>query len=184
MSKIKILALFGESSSGKDTILNQIVSVCDVNKIISCTTRPKRDYEREGIDYYYLGNDEFGEEVINGNMLEATEFNGWFYGTRLSELKEDKVNIGVFNIAGVECLLEDSRLEVLPVYIMAYDKTRLLRALTREKKPNCHEICRRFLADEKDFYDIDFEYQCYINEDFNDNEIFDNSVISDFLNFH
>ena len=50
-----------------------------------------------------------------------------------------------------------------PVYIYATDKMRLLRSLSREKNPNCHEICRRFLADEKDFDDINFAYITFNN---------------------
>ena len=67
-------------------------------------------------------------------MLEATSFNDWFYGTSIDELKENTINVGVFNIEGVSCLLEDSRLEVLPVYIQCYDRERLYRNLKREKK--------------------------------------------------
>lgn len=162
--KYKIYAFFGKSGAGKDTIQKWVVSNCyRANGIVSCTTRPKRDSEIEGIDYHYLSNEDFAKEVLNGNMLEATEFNDWFYGTRLSELKEDADNIGVFNIEGIECLLQDPRLEVIPIYVDVNDKIRLQRCLEREQNPNCHEICRRFLSDEKDFADIDFEYKIVNN---------------------
>ena len=164
MDKYKVIALFGKSGAGKDTIQKWIVSnIPEVNGIISCTTRPKRDYEKEGKDYYFLTNEEFTKEVLNGNMLEATEFNDWFYGTRISELDKDKINVGVFNIQGIECLLDDPRLDVTPFYVDVPDKTRLMRVLQREENPDCHEICRRFLSDEKDFDDIDFEYETIYN---------------------
>ena len=51
------------------------------SKIVSYTTRPKRENEREGIDYHYITNDEFSEKILNGDMLEATYFNHWHYGT-------------------------------------------------------------------------------------------------------
>ena len=42
MNKIIVVALFGQSAAGKDTIQNWIVSnIPNTNKIISCTTRPK-----------------------------------------------------------------------------------------------------------------------------------------------
>ena len=46
------------------------------------------------------------------------------------------------------------------------------RAINREKNPNCHEICRRFLADEKDFKNIDsiVDYT-YVNETIEDQDI-------------
>ena len=49
MEKIKLLALFGESSAGKDSIQHWLTSTLkNTHKIISYTTRPKRDYEKNG----------------------------------------------------------------------------------------------------------------------------------------
>ena len=163
--KYKILALFGKSGAGKDTIQRWLIKTLHLHGIVSCTTRSPRSYEKDGIDYFFLTNEEFTYKVLNGTMLEATEFNGWFYGTPIQALDKDKVNVGVFNIEGIRCLLEDSRLDVLPVYIDAYDYVRLKRCLERERHPDCIEICRRFLADEKDFSNIDFKYIMYLNMD-------------------
>jgi guanylate kinase len=158
--------LFGKSASGKDTIQNWIVSNFPqfTHKIVSCTTRPKRENEKEGFDYFFLTDEEFTKKVLDGSMLEATSFRDWFYGTALDQLDPEKINVGVFNPSGVECLLEDSRLEVVPVLIYANGKVRLFRSLNRENSPNCREICRRYLADEKDFEEVEFEYDGWINE--------------------
>ena len=164
MEKIKIVALFGKSGAGKDTIQRQIMDkVNGVKGIVSCTTRPPRDNETDGIDYHFLSNMEFTQKVLNGSMLEATEFRDWFYGTSIDELDTEKINVGVFNIAGIEALLEDSRLEVIPVLVYAEDRIRLYRALMRERDPDCEEICRRFFADQKDFESIDFNYLIWEN---------------------
>ena len=156
MKKYKIIALFGKAGAGKDTIQQWIVSRHNLNSIVSCTTRPPRDYEENGKDYHFLSNEEFATKVLNGTMLEATEFRGWHYGTSLDQLNKEKINIGVFNIAGIEALLEDKRLDVFPVLVDATDKTRLLRALNREENPDCAEICRRFKTDNDDFAQMDF----------------------------
>jgi guanylate kinase len=166
--KIKILALFGKSASGKDSVQKWIVSNYPqlTNKIVSCTTRPPRSGEQDGVDYFFLSDEEFAKKVLDGSMLEATSFREWFYGTALDQLDPDKINIGVFNITGVECILEDPRLDVVPVWIYASDKARLRRSLDREDNPDCKEICRRFLADEKDFDEMDdFDYFGWVNED-------------------
>lgn len=154
MDKIKVVALYGKAGSGKDTVLHELMKVGAVynfNEIISCTTRPPREGEIDHVNYHFLTNEEFTQQVLNGNMLEATEFNNWFYGTPLLSLDPNKINIGVFNIAGLEALIEDSRLEVFPIEVWASDKERILRQLNREEKPNVEEICRRFFADQKDF---------------------------------
>lgn len=165
MNKYKLIALFGESGAGKDTIQQWMVSYLPNTKgIVSYTTRPKRDYEVEGKDYHFLTNEEFAVKVLDGTMLEATSFNDWFYGTAIDELDIEKINIGVFNINGIECLLEDSRIDIIPVYVAVSDKTRLIRALNREANPNCEEICRRFQADKKDFSLLDFNFHIIKNE--------------------
>ena len=168
MNKYKILALFGKSGAGKKKKKKWLVRTQNINGIISCTTRPKRDNEIDGVDYHFISNEEFAQKVLDCSMLEATDFNNWFYGTPLSALQEDKINVGVFNIHGIECLLQDSRLEVLPVYIQCFDKIRLLRCLKRENIVDCHEVCRRFLTDEKDFENIEFNYITYDNSCDND----------------
>lgn len=167
-TKIKILALFGKSASGKDTIQKWIVeNFPELTKgIVSCTTRPPREGEKDGVAYHFLSDEEFTKKVLNGSMLEATSFREWFYGTSLDELDAKKINVGVFNLTGIECLLTDPRLEVLPIWVYASDKTRLTRSLNREPNPNCAEICRRYLADEKDFDEADdFDYAGWVNED-------------------
>ncbi len=166
--KYKIIALFGKSGAGKDTIQKWMVTnLPNMKGMVNYTTRPKRDYEQEGIDYHFISNTEFAEKVLDGSMLEATEFNHWFYGAAIDELDIDKINVGVFNVYGIQGLLQDNRLDVLPVYIDCYDKIRLLRDINRENNPDCYEICRRYLADEKDFDKIDFEYATYLNNDNN-----------------
>lgn len=147
----KIIALFGEAGTGKDSIQNYLCQTYHFNPIISYTTRPPRQGEIEGISYHFITDEEFLNKTLNGDMLEATSFNGWFYGTALSTLKEDIINIGVFNIEGIKILVENSQLEILPIKIETEDRLRITRQLYRENNPNCLEICRRFLADTKDF---------------------------------
>lgn len=72
--KIKLLALFGPSGSGKDTLAKILTRREDISEVITCTTRPKRDYEKNGVDYYFLTVEDFTEKVLNGTMLEATSF--------------------------------------------------------------------------------------------------------------
>jgi guanylate kinase len=171
----KIVALFGKAGAGKDTILNGFCNKYrdDYNKIISCTTRPSRDYEKDGIDYHFLTNAKFLEEISNGNMLEVTEFRDWFYGTSKSNLTENKINIGVFNPEGVLNLMETASLEkniiIIPIEIYAKDVTRIKRQLDREQNPDCLEICRRFQTDEADFEKFYYEVDFYCNRICNPN---------------
>lgn len=149
---MKIVALMGEAGSGKDTILHRIMEKYPsyFNEIISCTTRPPRQGEKEGVNYHFLSVEDFIRKILNGDMLEATEFNGWHYGTDSQSLTIDKINIGVFNPEGVRCLQEDENIELYVFYVRAAGKQRLLRQLNREENPDVDEIIRRYKADTED----------------------------------
>lgn len=184
--KYQIIALMGKAGAGKDSVQN---ATCKAHpnvfhKIVSCTTRPPREGEEDGVAYHFIGLEDFTRKVLNGEMLEATEFRGWFYGTLISNLVKDKINIGVFNPAGVEALIQDARLDVMIIYIDADDKTRLMRALNREEHPDCVEICRRFLADEHDFNNLsdDIAFSIVQNEDYKSLDLLEigSNLYSDF----
>jgi guanylate kinase len=157
--KYQVIALIGKAGAGKDSIQHVTCKLHPLmfNPIISCTTRPAREGEVDGVNYHFISMIDFTRKVLNGDMLEATEFRDWFYGTTLDALAPDKINIGVFNPAGVEALLEDSRLNVTVFEVNAPDKQRLMRYLNREELPDCAEMCRRYFTDEKDFSDLDFD---------------------------
>jgi guanylate kinase len=162
----KILALMGPSGSGKDTVLKEVLkkNPKEFNKIINCTTRPMREGEVDGVDYFFISPETFAEQVLNFDMIEATNFNDWFYGTSKSALVSDIINIGVFSPEAVEALLESPDIELMVLELAASDKTRLLRQLNREVNPNVHEIIRRFKADEEDFADLDILRITLVNE--------------------
>lgn len=164
-----IVCLVGKSAAGKDSIAYLLAQQPGWNNVVSCTTRPKRDYEVEGKNYHFLTNEEFAKKVLDGDMIEATFFNDWHYGTTKSALI-DGINVGVWNPEGYDCLREtvkfDKDVKLLAYYIKCKDKTRLLRSLNREKDPDVHEIVRRFQADEEDFewLEDDDEIQVLWNE--------------------
>ena len=151
----KVVALMGKAGSGKDAILHELIRQRpDANEMISCTTRPIREGEAHGVNYFYMTPEEFGARVLNGEMIECTEFNNWFYGTSYEALRSTCINIGVFNPTGIEALLHYPDIETHVFYITASDKTRLLRQLNRENNPDVKEIIRRYSADEIDFEDL------------------------------
>ena len=153
--KKKIVAICGKSGAGKDLFARKLVEKYPevFHKIITCTTRPIREGEVDGKNYYYLSKEEFLDKLLKNDLLEAVEFNGWFYGTPYSSLS-DGISLGVFNPEGVEIILDDPRLDVIIFYISASDKTRMIRCLNRESNPDVKEIIRRYSTDERDFDDI------------------------------
>lgn len=163
--KKKVIALFGQSGAGKDYLSNFIANAYEnINLIRSTTTRPKRDTESQDA-YNFITREEFEEKLLNEEFYEATLFNGWYYGTEDSTIDENKINVGVFNLEGIDALLADEEnIELIPIEIYVPDKLRLTRTLTREENPDCLEICRRFITDYKDFKDkMNFPHYQYNN---------------------
>ena len=182
MNKYKLVALFGKSGAGKDTIQNWMVSnLQDTHKLISYTTRPPRDNEVDNQDYHFISVKEFNYMKEKNLFLETTEFRGWYYGTSIESLNENKINIGVFNPSGVKNILDNFQNQILvfPIEIWAPNKSRLIRSLARENNPDCLEICRRFLADEEDFSNINFYSIKYPNYD--DDNAYTKSFSSELL---
>jgi guanylate kinase len=153
----KIIALMGEAGSGKSACLNALLTSNPAyHKIITCTTRPPREREKDGVDYYFLTKENFEGKINTNQMLEWTYFNGWYYGTPISSLSNKDVNVGVFNPAGVQRLtklkqINQEKVELKVYYLRTSAKERLLRQLNREENPCIDEIIRRFSADKKDF---------------------------------
>lgn len=156
-----IIAIAGKAGSGKDTIMQKVLAAAPdrFHEIISYTSRPPREGEVDGKNYYFSKyNEKAGRHFVMGDFLEWTYFNDWIYATPKSSLVEDKVNIGVFNPAGLRSLSRSPQVSLAIVYITASDKIRLLRQLNREEDPDVKEIIRRFSTDEKDFEDFSKEF--------------------------
>lgn len=165
MSEISLIAIYGKSASGKDTYLNELIKEYpNLNKILLATSRPPREKEIDGIDYLFIKDKEIKRD--KKKYLWPIEFNGWTYAIVKESIKQDKINIGIFNIYWMTKLFEDcgKTYDLITIEVFEADKTRLLRSLNRENSPNCAEICRRFLADEKDFSNVDF---CLAKKTFN-----------------
>ena len=68
---------------GKDTIIDAMRRTprADRHYVITCTTRDKRWYEEDGVDYHFLTLEAFHELRERGGFLEASEVHGNWYGT-------------------------------------------------------------------------------------------------------
>jgi guanylate kinase len=159
----KIFCLMGKSSSGKDSTFNRLKEDKDLNlkPVISYTTRPKRNNETNGVEYYFINEEILDEYIMTGKVIEKREYdtiNGkWVYCT----IDNDQFNLEKENYIAIVTLEAYKSFQsyfgsdkVFPVYIVVDDGVRLGRALGREGKqeyPNYDEMCRRFLADGIDF---------------------------------
>lgn len=147
-----VLAIVGKSASGKDYFAKMLArEIFYITPIVSWTTRPPREGEKEGIDYHFVSEEEFLAAKQKGEFLEWSSFNGWYYGTPHSVIETDDVYVGVFNLDGLSSLmLHQDMYDVLPIYMDAPWPVRLKRSIKREGKFS-KEMVRRMFADHRDF---------------------------------
>ncbi len=89
MKKGLVIILSGASSVGKGAIRKALLDdpELDLFYSVSMTTRPKREGEVDGKDYYFVSFKEFAQAVKERSLLEYTEFNGYYYGTPKSQVE-------------------------------------------------------------------------------------------------
>lgn len=177
----KIFYLMGKSASGKDTLYKRLLEACPKLKtIILYTTRPMRDGETDGVEYYFTTPEVLQRFSEEGKMIELRTYETvsgrWSYAT----VDDGQVDLENEDYLAIGTLISYENMRnyygedhVIPLYIAVDDGTRLERALRRErqqKKPNYAELCRRFLADEADFSRENLQRlgieKAYENEDF------------------
>lgn len=94
---MKLIVLTAPSGAGKTTIARRVMEVVDELRFsTSATTRPRREGEKHGIDYFFLSNEEFTSKIDADAFVEYEEvYPGLFYGTLKEELERHAENKAV-----------------------------------------------------------------------------------------
>ncbi len=159
----KIFCLMGKSSSGKDTIYKRLLedTSLPLHTIIPCTTRPIRDGESHGVEYFFYTEEQLDRLLAAGKIIELRSYDTihgvWKYFTA----DDNQIDLSQNNYLIIGTLESYTKMQeyfgshlLVPIYVCVDDGLRLQRALDRERtqeSPKYAEMCRRFLADEKDF---------------------------------
>lgn len=164
----KIFVVMGKTSSGKDTVYKRVLDSLEAKAgeaapktVVIYTTRPMRPGEQNGVEYFFATEEELQKLREEGKVIEERCFHTvhgpWYYFT-VNDGQIDLENhsyLMINTLAGFEMIRDYyNKEQVIPVYIEADAKDRLIRYINREslqKNPNYKEVCRRFLADEEDF---------------------------------
>lgn len=153
----------GKSSCGKDTLYKRLLAedTLPLKTLISYTTRPIRDGETNGVEYYFLTEAQLQDLESRGKIIELRAYHTvhgiWKYFT----VNDHQIDLSHFHYLIIGTLDSYLKLQeyfgkdaLVPIYIEVDSGERLQRALDRErtqKEPKYAELCRRFLADEEDF---------------------------------
>lgn len=90
MAKPKLFVFSAPSGSGKTTIVKDILKSFPGFKFsVSATTRKKRPDEIDGVDYFFLTEEEFKKKIENGEFIEWEKFYDYYYGTFKAVVEEN-----------------------------------------------------------------------------------------------
>jgi len=78
--KKTLIIIAGGSGTGKTTVETLLSQDPNIVKLVSTTTRPKRESEEHGKDYYFISKEEFAAELVKGRFLEHVIYDSNYYG--------------------------------------------------------------------------------------------------------
>jgi guanylate kinase len=160
----RLFCLIGKSGSGKDTVFKRLLDDGGLflSPVVTYTTRPRRDNEKDGVEYNFISECELTKYKNEGKIIEMRQYETvkgiWYYCT----VDDGKIDLSCGNYLTIATLEAFAALKkrfgdnAVPLYITVEDGKRLSRALSRERAqhtPDYYEMCRRFLADRDDFCD-------------------------------
>lgn len=93
----KIVFIVGESGSGKSYLQENLIREYPdtYTRIISTTSRDRREGEIDGLHYHFRNKSKFEELINQDSLLQHVEFGGNYYGTQMSEYRQSQ-DIGLF----------------------------------------------------------------------------------------
>lgn len=163
INKGLLVVISGPSGSGKNTVLKKLLSKNKNAKLsISATTRPKRECEVDGSDYYFMSKTEFIQMISDNAVLEYAEYCGNYYGTPLDRVnswrdigKDVILEIEVKGASQIRNRCEDS----ISIFILPPSLKELKNRLVRRNTETMDVINNRLaVAKEEIKRAIDYDY--------------------------
>lgn len=164
MSKGKIILVSGPSGVGKKTILDGVTinNEFDLLYSISYTTRPKREHEEHGKDYFFVSEEEFLNCIANNEFIEYVKFCEYYYGTPKSYvnklLEEGKNVLLEIEVEGAKKVLEEFDHSIVVSFFIVPPSIEVLEQRLISRNTETKEVIAKRIAKatqeikEKDMY--------------------------------
>jgi len=161
-----LIVLSGPSGAGKTTVARAVAERLDLAVSTSATTRRPRPGEVDGVDYYFLSDEEFSQRVADGRFVEWAEVFGRRYGTPVEELeragREGRLLLLEIDVQG-GILIKKKFPEALAILLLPPEEQALRTRLAKRGTETPEELERRFakaqeeirLARESRSYDVE-----------------------------
>lgn len=165
-----LIIISGTTCAGKGTVIKKLLS--NHNDIIlstSYTSRPKREAEIDGVDYYFVSKEEFERKIENGDFLEYAQVQyGAYYGTPKKEVLElldsGKDVILEIDVQGAKQIKEIYPSTIL-IFIMAPSMREVKRRIMMRGEENIEQIISRFKVAYNEINQINAYNYVVVNDD-------------------
>ncbi len=164
-----VFVISAPSGGGKTSLVERAVrALPDLKRSISCTTRPPRPGEKDGVDYEFISREAFQGRVASGGLIEWVEVYDHLYGTPRPPLESNR-KTGIDTILAIEIQGARKVRELFPEVITIFVKPpslEVLEARLRERKGEDGAVLERRLqlAREEMGWISEYEYTI-LNED-------------------
>ena len=173
MSKGQLIVVSGPSGSGKDTVISKAIDRLGEKAFlsVSMTTRSIRGNETDGVDYYFVSEEQFQKHIENGDMLEYAKYGSNYYGTPALPIKE-RINNGETVFLNIEVQGGASVRKLIPeavkVFILPPSVRELERRLRKRATEDEEAIQKRLkIAEDEMERAVEYDY-IVINDDLDD----------------
>ena len=169
-----MIVLIGKSCSGKDSVAKILCSM-GYSRVATCTTRPMRTGEIDGVDYYFISQSEFMNMIEKGDFAEYREYETekglWLYGSRINDYKYATEKVIILTPEGlVNIRKKYPNLPIIAIYLAVPNKELKRRMMSRANisGEDIKEVKRRYKADKKDFRHIKKYVDYVVNNELRD----------------
>ena len=159
MKRNSLICIVGKQASGKDSLMRYIVKEYGYRMAVSSTTRPMRSQEINGVDYFFLDEEDFFKQDLVEHRIYETIQDGkpatWYYGLTSNAIDtRDNSVVAVVDPHGLEQIIDYMGSDdVISIYVDADYESRLFRAMVRDSKFELDEFYRREYTDHQKFED-------------------------------
>ena len=139
-----LIVISSPSGAGKTSICKELLKLDrKIRPSISVTTRKPRNNETDGVDYIFVSDDDFNEQISKGNFLEYANVFSNKYGTLAStteKLLSDNYDV-LFDIdwQGTQQLSQNNN-NILTIFILPPNKAEIERRLKKRETENSESI--------------------------------------------
>jgi len=170
--KTEKVILVGPSGSGKDFLLRGLLKK-NLNYSPKFTTRPKRKFETDGLEYNFISNEDFSNLKSEDKIKTSQKFliveNVWYYGVTKENF--DKNQLFIMTPHEISQLSEEDLKRCFVVYLDIDLDIRKKRLIKREDQNDSIE--RRLNADAIDFQNYNYYDLKVTDPDFDSDSIYD-----------